>query len=76
MALHAGELALGMVPPEQLGNHISDSVMIGGADRIGHGVDLYWENAALPLLKVSNTETGSGTGHQGCVSRENLGPLW
>lgn len=51
LALHAGELALGMVPPEGLKNHINDAVQIAGANRIGHGIDITHEKNADLLLK-------------------------
>ena len=50
LSLHAGELALGMVPPEGLKFHIHDAVEIAGAKRIGHGVDISHESNALELL--------------------------
>ncbi len=40
VALHAGELALGLVPPRYLGRHIRQAVEVAGARRIGHGVDI------------------------------------
>ena len=40
VALHAGELALGLVPPEQLGRHIRQAIEVGGGQRIGHGTDV------------------------------------
>ena len=40
VALHAGELALGLVPPEKLGLHVRQAVEVGGAQRIGHGTDV------------------------------------
>lgn len=52
LALHAGELALGMVPPEGLKFHIDQAVNIGGAERIGHGVDLAHEANALAILET------------------------
>lgn len=51
ITLHAGELAPGLVPPEGLTFHISDSVRIGRAERIGHGVDIMHENEPYELLK-------------------------
>ena len=50
IALHAGELALGMVPPEDLTHHINEAVRIAGAARIGHGVDIPYETKAVDLL--------------------------
>jgi adenosine deaminase len=51
IALHAGELTLGMVPPKDLKFHISQAMHIAGAQRIGHGVDLPYEEDATDLLK-------------------------
>ena len=50
VALHAGELALGDVPPEGLSFHIDQAVNIAMADRIGHGIDLAHEKNAPALL--------------------------
>ncbi|MFM2056268.1 MAG: hypothetical protein RLY71_653 [Pseudomonadota bacterium] len=54
IALHAGELVLGLVPPEQLRTHIRDAVLVAGAHRIGHAVDIGHEddaNATLQTMK-------------------------
>lgn len=51
-AMHAGELCLGLVPPEDLQSHIWDAVTIGGANRIGHGVDIVFEKQAENLLSL------------------------
>jgi adenosine deaminase len=51
LSLHAGELALGAVPPDGLTFHIRESVMTAGADRIGHGVDIMHETEPYDLLK-------------------------
>ena len=50
LTLHAGELAPGLVPPEYLRDHISKSVLVAGADRIGHGVDIVHEDDSGKLL--------------------------
>jgi adenosine deaminase/adenosine deaminase CECR1 len=50
LALHAGELVLGMVPPEGLKHHINEAVQVANADRIGHGVDITHESNAYELL--------------------------
>jgi adenosine deaminase/adenosine deaminase CECR1 len=50
VALHAGELALGMVPPEHLQYHIRSAIEIADAERIGHGVDLTQEAHPDQLL--------------------------
>ena len=51
IALHAGELAQGMVPPDGLSFHIRDSVETGHAERIGHGVSVMYEANPFALLK-------------------------
>jgi adenosine deaminase/adenosine deaminase CECR1 len=43
LSMHAGELTLGMVPPDGLRNHIHEAVEIAGAERIGHGIDVTYE---------------------------------
>lgn len=50
ITLHAGELSPGMVPPEGLKSHIREAIEVGHAERIGHGVDVMWENDATGLL--------------------------
>ena len=52
LALHAGELALGTVPPEGLTFHIRDAIEVAGADRIGHGIDIAHETDALATMKT------------------------
>ncbi len=51
VSLHAGELAMGLVPPEGLRFHIRESVERAGAERIGHGVDVMNETDPLGLLQ-------------------------
>jgi adenosine deaminase len=51
ISLHAGELASGMVPPEGLRFHIREAAEIGHAERIGHGVDIMYENGSLETLR-------------------------
>jgi adenosine deaminase/adenosine deaminase CECR1 len=51
VALHAGELALGDVPPEQLQFHIDEALNLAGADRIGHGIDLAHETNAAAIMQ-------------------------
>lgn len=50
LSLHAGELTLGLVPPRDLAFHIRDAVAIAGAKRIGHGIDISYEDDATALL--------------------------
>lgn len=50
IALHAGELAYGLVPPDGLCCHIRLAVE-AGAERIGHGVDVMYEQRPHELLK-------------------------
>jgi len=49
--LHAGELTLGLVQPEELTWHINDAIYVAGANRIGHGVDIAYEANSYDLLK-------------------------
>jgi adenosine deaminase len=51
ISLHAGELAYGLTPPEGLRFHIRQAVELGHAERIGHGVDVMYEDDAPGLLK-------------------------
>ncbi len=43
IALHAGELAPGLAKPSDLKSHIRDALLMGQAERIGHGVDIQQE---------------------------------
>lgn len=52
IALHAGELVLGLVPPEHLHDHIHDAVQVAGAHRIGHAVDIGHENDAFGTMQA------------------------
>ncbi len=51
LTLHAGELASGQVPPEGLRFHISEAVNVAGAERIGHGVSIMYENDSYDTLR-------------------------
>ena len=51
VSLHAGELSPQLVTPEGLRNHVRESVEIAWADRIGHGVDVMYEQEPIQLLK-------------------------
>ena len=51
ISLHAGELTLGLVPPEGMRFHIRQAVELGHAERIGHGVNVTYEDDAPGLLK-------------------------
>ncbi len=51
ITLHAGELAPGLVPPAGLRFHIREAVDIAHAERIGHGVDVLYEDDPQLLLK-------------------------
>ncbi|WP_262690427.1 amidohydrolase family protein [Kordiimonas aestuarii] len=50
IALHAGELTIGLVRPRQLEFHIREAIEIGHAKRIGHGVDIVYEDNMEGLL--------------------------
>ena len=49
--MHAGELTLGLVQPEELTWHIDAAVYTAGANRIGHGVDIAYEKDSYGLLR-------------------------
>jgi adenosine deaminase len=51
ITLHAGELAMGLVRPEDLSFHIRASVERGHAERIGHGVSVMREKNPIGLMK-------------------------
>jgi len=52
ITLHAGELSLGLVPPRHLRFHIREAVEKGHARRIGHGVDIMYEENPFALLRA------------------------
>jgi adenosine deaminase len=52
LTLHAGELKPGIVPPDGLRFHIRESVEVGKAERIGHGVDVMYEENPHELLAL------------------------
>lgn len=49
ISMHAGELALGLVPPDDLRDHIAEAVA-SGAQRIGHGTAIAYEDDAEATL--------------------------
>jgi len=51
ISLHAGELAMGLVKPEDLSFHIRAAVEKGHAERIGHGVSVMLEKDPIGLMK-------------------------
>src|SRR5438445_4071056 len=51
LSLNAGELAPGLVPYEGLCCHIRLAVEQAKAERIGHGVDIMYENRPHELMK-------------------------
>ena len=51
ISLHAGEIWMGLVKPEDLAFHIRASVDRGHAERIGHGVDVMLEKDPIGLMK-------------------------
>ncbi|WP_242072012.1 adenosine deaminase [Nostoc sp. FACHB-110] len=51
VSLHAGELTLGLVPTEHLRFHIRQAVEVAQASRIGHGVDILFEERPFELMK-------------------------
>jgi adenosine deaminase len=51
ITLHAGELAPGLVTYDGLSFHVRQAVEIAHAERIGHGVDVMYEERPYYLLK-------------------------
>ncbi len=51
ISLHAGEITPDLVPPDGLRFHIRESIEMGHAERIGHGVDVMHEDRPIQLLK-------------------------
>lgn len=54
--LHAGELTLEYSPYEIMRNRISETIRLGHATRIGHGVSVMWEDNVYELLKKMRDE--------------------
>jgi adenosine deaminase len=54
LTMHAGELFPGVGKPEDMESpsHIRDTIEIGGATRIGHGLDVLYERDPQDLLKM------------------------
>ncbi|MEL6727133.1 MAG: adenosine deaminase [Pseudomonadota bacterium] len=50
ISLHAGELTLGLVSPAALRDHIAKAIHIAGSERIGHGVDITYEDNSRETL--------------------------
>ncbi len=55
--MHAGELTLGLVQPEELTWHINAAIHTAGAHRIGHGVDIAYEKNTYNLLQFMATKS-------------------
>jgi adenosine deaminase len=51
LTLHAGELVDGLVPPEALRFHVTESIRVAGATRIGHGTAVMHETDPFALLR-------------------------
>jgi adenosine deaminase len=51
ISLHAGELAPGLVTPLGLSDHVRLAVETAHAERIGHGVDILWEDNGRQLIR-------------------------
>lgn len=50
-AVHAGELVSGMVQPEFLGTHIKQSLILQNLTRIGHAVDIIYDNDFITTIE-------------------------
>lgn len=55
--MHAGELTLGLVQPEELTWHIGAAIYTAGANRIGHGVAIAYEKDSYDLLRYMAKKT-------------------
>ena len=51
ITLHAGEVVMGLVPPEHLGWHIRSAITMAGARRIGHGIDIIHDPESVQLME-------------------------
>jgi adenosine deaminase len=51
ISLHAGELVPGLVPPDGLRFHIREAIETAHASRIGHGVDICYEDNSDALFE-------------------------
>jgi adenosine deaminase len=83
ISLHAGELTPGLVPPEGLRFHIRQAVELGHAERVGHGVDIMYENDARGLLRemaakhvMVEVNLSSNEGILGIMGAEHPFPLY
>ncbi len=83
ISLHAGELAPALVPPEGLRFHVRQALELGHAERIGHGVDVMYEDDAPQLLKelarkhvMVEINLSSNDGILGIKSPEHPFPLY
>jgi adenosine deaminase len=83
ISLHAGELAPGLVPPDGLCCHIRLAVEQAHAERIGHGVDVMYEDRPYELLKemaqkhvMVEINLTSNDGILGVSGREHPLPLY
>lgn len=52
ISLHAGELVPGLVPRSGLRFHIREAIEVAHANRIGHGVDIRYEDRSQQLLQA------------------------
>jgi adenosine deaminase len=51
-SLHAGELYMGQTDPADLRFHIREAVTVAGAERIGHGTAIAYEDSGLDTLTL------------------------
>lgn len=55
-SMHAGELTLGMVRPKNLTFHIAEAINTAKTDRVGHAVDLPYEQNSISILNTMKTK--------------------
>ena len=51
VTLEAGELHPGLVPPGGMRSHVREAIELGHAERVGHAVDVAYEDRPIELLK-------------------------
>ena len=69
IALHAGEMTLGMVAPQHLRSHIREAVTVAGASRVGHAVGIGFEDNAAATLA---TMRASGVAAEVCLTSNDV----
>ena len=69
IALHAGEMTLGMVAPQHLRGHIREAVTLAGASRIGHAVGIGFEDGAAATMAAMKAK---GVAAEVCLTSNDV----